>query len=93
MKVIDGPENRIVFIGMDQFRDELLYSSVKGKNPFKDVRVRQALYQAVDIETMKTKLMNGQSVPTGGMTPSPLGAYNDPELEKRLPFDLPRRAS
>ena len=63
VKVIDGPENRILFIGMDQGRDELLYSSVKGKNPFKDLRVRQALYQAVDIETIKSKLMNGQSAP------------------------------
>ena len=88
VKVIDGPENRIVFIGMDQLRDELLYSSVKGKNPFKDVRVRKALYQAIDIETIKTKLMRGQAVPTGGITPSPLGAYNDPEIEKRLPYDL-----
>jgi len=88
VKIIDGPENRIVFIGMDQGRDELLYSNVKGKNPFKDVRVRKALYQAIDIETMKTKLMNGQSVPTGGLTPSPLGAYNDPAIEGRLPYDL-----
>jgi peptide/nickel transport system substrate-binding protein len=88
VKVIDGPENRIVFIGMDQHREELLYSSVKGKNPFKDVRVRRALYQAVDIETIKTKLMRGQSVPTGGITPSPLGSYNDASIEKRLPYDL-----
>ena len=88
VKIVDGPEDRIVFIGMDQGRDELLYSSVKGKNPFKDLRVRRALYQAVDIETLKAKLMNGQSFPTGGLTPSPAGAYNDPELEKRLPFDL-----
>jgi peptide/nickel transport system substrate-binding protein len=88
VKIIDGPENRIVFIGMDQGRDELLYSSVKGKNPFKDLRVRKALYHAVDIETMKTKLMNNQSYPTGGLTPSPLGSYNDPEIEKRLPYDL-----
>ena len=88
VKVIDGPENRIVFIGMDQGRDELVYSSVKGKNPFKDIRVRKALYQAIDIEALKTKLMNGQSVPTGGLTPSPLGAYNDPAIEARLPFDL-----
>ena len=88
VKIIDGPENRIVFIGMDQARDQLLYSDVKGKNPFKDLRVRQALYHAIDIETMKNKLMNGQSYPTGGVTPSPLGAYNDPGIEARLPFDL-----
>ncbi len=88
VKIIDGPENRVVFIGMDQYRDELLYSSVKGKNPFKDLRVRQALYHAIDIETIKTKLMNGQSFPTGGITASPLGSYKDPAIETRLPFDL-----
>lgn len=89
VKVIDGPENRIVFIGMDQQRDKLLYGNVPGdKNPFKDQRVRKALYQAIDIETMKTKLMNGLSVPTGGNTPSPLGAYNDAAIESRYPFDL-----
>jgi peptide/nickel transport system substrate-binding protein len=90
VKVIDGPENRIVFIGMDQFRDELQYSNIKGKNPFKDVRVRQALYHAVDIDTMKNKLMSGQSFPTGAYTPSPKGSFNDPKLEGRLPFDLNR---
>ncbi len=89
VKIVDGPENRIVFIGMDQARDKLLYGNVPGdKNPFKDVRVRKALYHAVDIETMKTKLMNNQSVPTGGVTPSPLGSFNDPQVESRLPFDL-----
>jgi peptide/nickel transport system substrate-binding protein len=88
VKVVDGPENRVVFIGMDQGRDELLYSSVKGKNPFKDVRVRRALYQAIDIETLKAKLMNGQSFPTGAVMPSPIGTYNDPALEQRYPFDL-----
>jgi len=88
VKVIDGIENRVVFIGMDQMRDELLYSNVKGKNPFKDVRVRKALYHAIDIETMRAKLMSGQSFPTGGLTPSPLGSYNDPEIEKRYPYDM-----
>ncbi len=89
IKVINGVENRVVFIGMDQARDELLYSNVKGKNPFKDKRVRQAMYQAIDIETIKTKLMRGQSFPTGGITTSPLGAFNDPAIERRRPFDVP----
>ncbi|MDM0048193.1 ABC transporter substrate-binding protein [Variovorax sp. J22R115] len=90
MKVVDGIENRILFIGMDQGRDELLYSSVKGANPFKDVRVRRALYHAVDIETLRTSVMRGQARPTGAMAPSPLGIFNDAQLEQRLPFDLAR---
>jgi len=88
IKVIDGPENRVIFIGMDQGRDELLYSGVKGKNPFKDQRVRQALYQAVDEDLIKNKLMRGLAAPTGATMVSPKGTFNDPELEKRLPYDV-----
>lgn len=90
-KVLEGPENRILFIGMDQGRDELLYSNVKGRNPFKDLRVRRALYQSIDIDSLHTHLMRGQSRPTGNIMHSPLGTYNDPEFERRLPFD-PERA-
>jgi peptide/nickel transport system substrate-binding protein len=85
IKVIEGVENRIVFIGMDQARDELLYSNVKGKNPFKDIRVRQALYQAVDIDAINKNTMRGLSKPTGAILPSPV--TSTPEIEKRLPFD------
>ncbi len=85
IKVLEGTENRIVFIGMDQARDELLYSSVKGKNPFKDKRVRQALYQAIDIDAIQKNTMRGLSQPSGALLPSPL--QTTPELEKRLPFD------
>jgi len=52
IKALEGTENRIVFIGMDQQRDELLYSNAKGKNPFRDRRVRQALYQAIDTDAI-----------------------------------------
>ncbi len=53
LKMLQGPELRTIFLGMDQKRDELLYSNVKGKNPFKDKRVRQAFYQAIDIDLIK----------------------------------------
>ncbi len=52
---------------MDQSRDELLFSNVKGKNPFKDKRVRQAFYQAIDIEAIKSRIMRGASTPTNLM--------------------------
>jgi peptide/nickel transport system substrate-binding protein len=64
--VLKGPELRTIFLGFDQIRDELLFSNVKGKNPFKDIRIRQAFYKAIDIETIKTRVMRGLS------TPSPL---------------------
>jgi peptide/nickel transport system substrate-binding protein len=88
VKVVTGPENRVIFVGMDQQRDELLHGSVKDRNPFKDTRVRRALYHAIDVEAMRSKLMSGLAVPTGGYTPSPLAAFDDPELERRLPHDL-----
>ncbi len=62
-----GPELRTIFLGMDQIRDELLESSVKGKNPFKDLKVRQAFYHAIDIETIKAKVMRNLSTPSSIM--------------------------
>ncbi|MBI5129052.1 MAG: ABC transporter substrate-binding protein [Rhodopseudomonas palustris] len=65
--VLTGPELRTIFLGMDQNRDELLYSNVKGKNPFKDTRVREAFYKAVDVELIKTRVMRGLSTPSALM--------------------------
>jgi peptide/nickel transport system substrate-binding protein len=89
IKVVRGQENRVVFFGFDQSRDELLYSSVKGRNPFKDVRVRTAVYQAIDIEAIRSRIMRNAALPTGGITPSILAS--NPDAEKRLPYD-PARA-
>ena len=67
LKVLDGHEVRTIFIGMDQHSAELKYSSVKGKNPFKDMRVRKALNVAVDRETIKRVTMRGLSIPAAIM--------------------------
>ena len=66
-QVLKGPEIRTIFLGFDQTRDELLASNVKGKNPFKDVRVREAFFKAIDIELIKTRVMRGLSTPSALM--------------------------
>ena len=87
LTIWEGGEFRVVMIGMDQWRDQLAYSSVKGRNPFKDRRVRLALYQAIDIEAMKSQIMRGLSIPTGIPLQSPKGAGIPGAMEKRFPFD------
>jgi peptide/nickel transport system substrate-binding protein len=89
LKVLEGMENRTIFLGMDQYRDELLYSSVKGKNPFKDLRVRQAFQMSLDLNAIKTQVMRGLSVPTAVMYapqvdgyPKELDVVKAPDREK-----------
>lgn len=84
--VMQGPELRTIFLGMDQKRDELLYSNVKGKNPFKDQRVRQAFYQAIDINGIQRTVMRGASKPTALMVGPGINGF-DPAMNTRLPHD------
>ena len=84
--VMTGPELRTIFLNMDSFRYELLYSNVKGKNPFKDARVRKAFYQAIDIEAIKSRVMRGNSAPSSILI-SPLLFSRAAEI-KRHPYDV-----
>ena len=91
-QVLQGPELRTIFLGFDQRRDELRPSSIKGRNPFKDVRVRKAFYLAIDEEAIASKVMRGAATPSALMI-SPLlfdlskefkrPAY-DPDQAKKL---------
>jgi len=60
IKVISSPEARTMYIGMDQVRDQILQSPVKG-NPFKDVRVRKAIAHAVNPQAIIDRVMQGQA--------------------------------
>jgi peptide/nickel transport system substrate-binding protein len=59
------------YLAFDQARDELEFSDVKGRNPFKDLRVRQAVYHAVNVPLIIDKVLRGQGQPTGALL-SPL---------------------
>lgn len=85
-KVLEGPEERSMFIGFDHFRDELIDSDVKGKNPLKDVKVRKAIYHAIDVGTIRDRIMRGKAEPTNLLlAPTTQGFV--PELNERGPFD------
>ncbi|MFO0006279.1 MAG: ABC transporter substrate-binding protein, partial [bacterium] len=55
-------ELRTIFFGFDQLRDELLKSDVRGRNPFRDQRVRQAFDLAIDREAIVRTVMRGQAI-------------------------------
>jgi peptide/nickel transport system substrate-binding protein len=87
LQVVQGPELRTIFLGMDHHRDELLYSDVKGRNPFRDIRVRKAVYQAIDVAAIHRTVMRGVSWPAG-MVVSPLLNGAPVDLNVRLaPYD------
>ena len=85
-KVESTPQMRTIFLGMDQAADKLR-SGNTGDNPFKKKEVRQALYQAIDIEAIKKKVMRGLSEPAGIITFPGVNGYTK-DLDKRLPYDV-----
>lgn len=84
--VIKRPEDRVIFLGIDVARDELAGSSAKG-NPLKDRRVRQALYQAIDVEAIRTQVMHGHATPRATLLVPGVEGY-DPALDARYPYDV-----
>jgi peptide/nickel transport system substrate-binding protein len=86
LRVAETGELRVLLLGLNQGSPELRSGDIAGANPFKDKRVRRALYQAVDIEAIRDDVMAGLAVPTGITIPPGVNGY-DLELDQRLPYD------
>lgn len=87
VRIIQGPELRTIYLGFDQLRPELLKSDVKGRNPFQDVRVRRAFYQAIDIQAIHRTVMRGQSRPTGLVYGPGVNGFREQD-DVRYPYDV-----
>jgi peptide/nickel transport system substrate-binding protein len=74
--VTAGPENRPIFLGMNVGIPELRGSDVKGKNPFADVKVRQAVNTAINREAIQRVTMRGQSAPQGTLASPFINGYS-----------------
>jgi peptide/nickel transport system substrate-binding protein len=87
LKIWQTPELRTIYLGMDESRPELLKSDVKGKNPLKDLRVRQAFALAIDEPAIAARIMRGQAHVTWTMWGPGINGYN-PAMDKRPAVDI-----
>lgn len=88
LKVETGPENRTIFFGMHQGKDELEYSDADG-NPFAHREVREAMMLAIDADTIQRVVMRGFSDPTGAMLPPFVNGWTE-EMHERPAVDQDR---
>ena len=82
-----GPESRSVFLALDVGDAELASSPQKGRNPFADKKVRQAVNIAINRQEIQKTVMLGQSIPTGIIAPPVVNGYTR-QLDQIPPFDL-----
>ncbi|MBL8512759.1 MAG: ABC transporter substrate-binding protein [Betaproteobacteria bacterium] len=88
-KLTVASEPRTIFLAFDHFRDELQYSSVKGKNPLRDLRVRQAIAHSIDANLLIDKVMRGYGRPTALIAGEEMTGYSA-DIDRRLPHDPAR---
>lgn len=65
LRILRGQSTRIVYLGLDQHRDESPFITAKdgsslGTNPLKDPRVRRALLTSINREAIVERVMQGQ---------------------------------
>ncbi|MGA0769100.1 MAG: ABC transporter substrate-binding protein [bacterium] len=85
-EALEGPELRTIFLGFDHWRDESLDMPGSGKNPFKDKRVRQAFFQAINIDAIKRVVMRNAATPTGLMIAPGINGFQE-DMNDRPPYD------
>jgi peptide/nickel transport system substrate-binding protein len=87
LKVLDGPEVRTIYLAPDVSSPELKHSNIKGKNPFADKRVRQALSLAIDRNAIQRSTMRGLSIPAALMVAPGVNGY-DANLDRPAPVNV-----
>jgi len=80
------PQVRTIFLGMEQSAEELQTSNIRGANPFADERVRRAMYMALDMNAVQSRIMRDHSAPAGMLVAPGIDGW-DQEFDTRLPFD------
>lgn len=76
-KVLAGLETRVIMLGFGHDRDALKYSEeTTDANPFLDPRVRLAVAQAIDVDTIDRVIMRGAAEPASQLLPEGLSGWS-----------------
>ncbi len=88
VKVIKGIEARVIMLGFPHQADTLKYTADAGKpNPFKDVRVREAVAKAVNVPAILQTIMRGNAEPASQLVSPAMRGYAR-DLGDRPAFDV-----
>jgi peptide/nickel transport system substrate-binding protein len=72
-EIAQGLSNRVIYLHMDSGEDvPPNVVGTDGKNPFADVRVREAISKAINRDAIVERVMGGVAVPAGDLLPYPL---------------------
>jgi len=92
LKVLNAPQNRVIFFGMNVGGDDLVSDNVEGANPLADKRVREAMNIAVNRDAIRQIVMRGQSIPAGVINPPFVNGYTD-ALDRIPAYDIDKAKS
>lgn len=85
--VHEGVEARVIMLGFAHEAPALKYSDETTEaNPFHDPRVRRAIYQAIDVDAITSRIMRGTAQPASQLVSPAMRGYST-SLSERLPFD------
>lgn len=86
--VHEGVEARVLMLGFGHEADTLKYSDeTTDTNPFQDVRVRTAIYQAIDVDALTSRVMRGTAEPVSQLVSKEMHGFSE-SLADRLAFDV-----
>ncbi len=83
-RVVEEPALRLIFLGLNHRAE--LKAAPGQKNPMLDLRVRQALWHAIDLDTLQKRVMRGKSRNTGTLVAPPVPGYAAAN-DALLPYD------
>lgn len=82
-RVLAGLETRVIMLGFGHDHEALKYSDeTTGANPFLDPRVRLAVAQAIDVDTINRVIMRGAAEPASQLLPEGLSGWSAAHAER-----------